>query len=339
MHIPDGYLSLQTSVPALAAMTPVWAVALNKVKKAVNLRQIPLLALCSAFSFVIMMFNIPLGASSVHAVGAVLIAIIMGPWAACIAVSVALIIQAFLFGDGGILAIGANCFNMAFAMPFTGYAIYKLVSGESKMLSRRSSIGIFLGSFTGMNIAALLTAIEFGIQPLLFKAADGTPLYGFYPLSVSVPAIMFEHLLIAGPIEGIVTLSAVAYLVKFNPQIFLKSLNTSTDTAKSVLSEYRNFIIGLTVLIFAAPLGLIATGTAWGEWGTEEIQEMLGYIPQGFAKLSNTWSAMLPDYSVPGLDKSFFQSSTGYILSGIIGVAMIFTVMFISSKLITKKEN
>ena len=171
MHIPDGALSLQTSIPAFGVMIPVWSAAMRKIRNVFGSRQVPLLALCAAFSFVIMMFNVPLGESSVHAVGAVFIAVLMGPWAACIAVSTAIIIQAFLFGDGGILAIGANCFNMAFAMPFIGYLVYRAVAGQSAFLSRRRLAAVFAGSYIGMNTAALLTAVEFGIQPLLFKTA------------------------------------------------------------------------------------------------------------------------------------------------------------------------
>lgn len=340
MHIPDGYLSLQTSLPALGAMVPIWSVAVNKVKKVLNMRQIPLLSLCAAFSFVIMMFNVPLGASSVHAVGAVFVAVLLGPWAACIAVSIALIIQAFIFGDGGILAIGANCFNMAFAMPFVGYSIYRLIAGKAEILSKRSLAGIFAGSYLGLNAAALLTAIEFGIQPLLFKAANGTPLYGFYPLSVSVPAIMFEHLVIAGFIEAIVTVSAIAYIAKFSPQLLKKAVeNAGPDEEKvSLLKRYKALIIGLLAMVILSPLGLIATGTAWGEWGTEEIKEMWGYVPAGLEKFSQIWNSLIPDYTVPGLEGSFFQSSLGYIASAAAGILLIFTVLFISSKFIVRKE-
>ncbi len=132
MHIPDGYLGPITCGAGYAVMAPVWAVAANRVKKTLAARQVPLLAMGAAFSFVIMMFNIPIpGGTSGHAVGAVLVAILLGPWAATIAVSVALVIQALLFGDGGITAFGANCFNMAFVMPFTGYAVYRMTSGKS----------------------------------------------------------------------------------------------------------------------------------------------------------------------------------------------------------------
>src|SRR5512137_1254541 len=127
MHIPDGYLGPATCAASFAAMAPVWALASHNVKKSLQARQVPLLGVAAAFCFVIMMFNIPIpGGTTGHAVGGVLAAILLGPWAACIAVSVTLVLQALLFGDGGITALGANCCTMAFVMPFTGYAVYRL---------------------------------------------------------------------------------------------------------------------------------------------------------------------------------------------------------------------
>ncbi len=92
----------------------------------------PYLALAAAFSFVIMMFNVPVpGGSSGHAVGSALVAIILGPWAAVVTTSVALLIQCLVFGDGGITAFGANCFNMGTVIPFVGYFLYKMIAGKS----------------------------------------------------------------------------------------------------------------------------------------------------------------------------------------------------------------
>lgn len=340
MHIPDGYLSLQTSIPVLGAMIPLWSAAIAKVKKTLSHRQLPLLSLCAAFSFVIMMFNIPLGPSSVHAVGAVFIAVLMGPWAACIAVSTALAIQALIFGDGGILALGANCFNIAFAMSFVGYYTYKVIAGGSAISSRRSMAGIFAGSYLGLNIAALLTAVEFGIQPLLFKTAEGIPEFGFYPLSVSIPAMMSEHLLIAGPVEGIVTVSAIAYLAKFAPHLLEKAAGhgTAETEKKSVWVRYRAFFIGLSILILATPLGLFATGTAWGEWGLEEIRAMIGFVPKGLERLSQTWNSLIPDYAIPGLEGGFFGSSVGYVASAVLGIVLIAVVLTISGKWMVKRD-
>lgn len=338
MHIPDGYLSLQTTLPAIGAMIPIWTVALNKVKKVLSQKQIPLISLCAAFSFVIMMFNVPVGQSSVHAVGAVFIAILIGPWAACIAVSIALIIQALVFGDGGILSIGINCFNMAFVMPFTGYYLYKAIAGKSEILSKRSMFGIFAGSYLGINIASVLAAIEFGIQPLLFKALDGQPLYGYYPLSVSVPAMVFEHSLIAGPIEGLLTVAAVAYIVKFAPHMMIKASKSVDIVSKSFFKRYKPLILGLITMVLLTPIGLLATGTAWGEWDTDELKEKIGYIPQGFAKFADQWKAILPDYSFAALEGSFFKSSLGYILSAVVGIILIGTIIFITAKFISKEK-
>lgn len=220
MHIPDGYLAPQTSLPFFAVMVPFWAVAAKKVKKTVAKRNVPLLAIGAAFSFVIMMFNLPVpGGSSAHAVGAVLVAILLGPWAASLAISVALIIQALLFGDGGILAIGANCFNMAVVMPFSGYWVYRWVKGQAEGLSGRTLLAAGLAGYVGLCLAALFTAVEFGSQYHLFRAGDGTPLYFMYPLKVAVVAMMTEHLLLAGPVEGIVTALGLWYVGRNYPSL------------------------------------------------------------------------------------------------------------------------
>ncbi|MGO0123568.1 cobalt transporter CbiM [Desulfothermobacter acidiphilus] len=211
MHIPDGYLSPSTCAVFFAAMIPVWAVAAKKTRETLQAKQVPLLALAAAFSFVIMMFNVPVpDGTTAHAVGGTLDAIVLGPWAACIAVSTALVIQALVFGDGGVWAIGANCFNMAFVLPFVGYAIYRALS----VGGRRRVLASMVGSYIGINAAAFCAAVEFGIQPLLFKSATGAPLYCPYSLSQSIPAMMLAHLTVAGIVEAIITGLVVYYLQK-----------------------------------------------------------------------------------------------------------------------------
>jgi len=224
MHIPDGYLSPQTAVPFIALMVPVWSAAIKKVKEKLKKRDVPLLSIGAAFSFTIMMFNLPIpGGSSAHAVGAVLIAILLGPWAACLGVSVALIIQALVFGDGGILSIGANCFNMGFVMPMVGYYLYKLVKGDANECSGRALIAAFIAGYVGLNVAALCTSIEFGSQYHLFQAADGTPLYFMYPLKMAIAAMMSEHLIFAGPVEGLVTALGLRFVGSTYPHLLLEA--------------------------------------------------------------------------------------------------------------------
>jgi len=220
MHIPDGYLGPQTCVAGYATMLPAWALASRHLGRHLRGRQVPLLAQGAAFSFVIMMFNVPIpGGTTGHAVGAVLVAVLLGPWAACVAVSVALVVQALLFGDGGVTAIGANCFNMAFVMPFTGYAVYRLIAGRACAKSRRHWIGAGIGGYVGLNVAALLAGIEFGVQPLIAHDAAGHALYAPYPLAVAVPVMALEHLLVFGIVEAVVTALVVAYLQRTDPRL------------------------------------------------------------------------------------------------------------------------
>lgn len=232
MHIPDGYLSPQTALPMAALMVPIWGVAVKKVQSTLKRREVPVLSIGAAFCFTIMMFNLPVpGGSSAHAVGAVLLAILLGPWAACLGVSVALIIQALIFADGGILAIGANCFNIGVVMPMLGYWVYKLIKGKTDPLSTQALLAAFVAGYIGLNAAALITAIEFGSQYHLFQSANGTPLYFPVPLKVAAAAMMSEHLILAGPVEGAVTALGVWFVGKNYPALLTESIADRKDMA------------------------------------------------------------------------------------------------------------
>ena len=223
MHIPDGYLGPTTCGVFFAAMLVIWTATSRKVKKTLKAKQVPLLAIGAAFCFVIMMFNVPIpGGSTGHAVGGVLVAILLGPWAACIAITVALVTQALLFGDGGITAIGANCFNMAFVLPFVGYYVYKAISFHASVDSNRRVVAAFIGGYVGINVAAVLAGFEFGIQPLLHHTATGQALYCPYGLNIAVPAMAVGHLLVFGWVEAIVTALVVKFLQKKSPELIYK---------------------------------------------------------------------------------------------------------------------
>src|SRR5512140_372828 len=141
MHIPDGYLSPATCAALYAGAAPFWYVALRRVRRAMHTRLVPVLSLVAAFSFVVMMFNIPLpGGTTGHAVGVGLATIVLGPSASVLAVSIALVIQAFFFGDGGITAIGANCFNMAGVGSVVAFAVYRTVAAGTPLVSARRTV-------------------------------------------------------------------------------------------------------------------------------------------------------------------------------------------------------
>lgn len=327
MHIPENYLSPSTCGVLGAVMVPIWLLSIRKVKETVPREKQPLLGVAAAFSFLAMMFNVPLpGGTTGHAVGGTLIAILLGPYAACLSVSVALLIQALFFGDGGILAFGANSFNMAFALPFTGYFVYHGV----KRLISSDIIAAGIGSYVGINVAAFCAAVEFGIQPLLFTDAAGQALYCPYPLSISIPAMMIGHITIFGLAEVIFTTGVLAYLKKTSPDLF--HMSAPASSSKSLFGL-------LAALILATPLGLLAAGTAWGEWDVEELAETdffgsaLGYTPAGMEN-GFSFDVLMPDYAIAGL-----PDVLGYIISALVGTALLIIIFKVIASFLPAKPS
>lgn len=347
MHIPDGYLSPATCAVTFAAAAPFWFVAMRKVRARLQTRLVPAIAVVSAFSFVVMMFNLPLpGGTTGHAVGLAIAPILLGPWAAMLAISIALFIQAVFFGDGGITAFGANCLNMAIVGPLVAYGIYHLLSGASALTSPRRVAAAAVAGYVAINVAALLTAIEFGVQPMLFHDATGAPLYAPYPLSIAVPAMLIGHLTLAGLAEAVISGGVVAYLQRADVKLLSLAGGPASkrptpeggaEPAPLGWRPTRAMWLLVGVLMIASPLGLIAAGIAWGEWGAEdfadpgvrqEITQASGDVappaaaPEGLARLSALWSAPIPDYA-----PSFLKNeSVGYVLSAMMGGGLILLV-------------
>ncbi|MDR3573632.1 MAG: cobalt transporter CbiM [Anaerolineaceae bacterium] len=333
MHIPDGYLSPVTCIMMFILVLPFWVRGVRILRAKISAKNIPLVALMAAFSFVIMMFNIPIpGGTTAHAVGGALIAILLGPEIAAVTVSIALLIQALFFGDGGILSFGANCFNMAVVLPYVSYAIYQVLTKNTSITSRRRIVGAAVGAWFGLTVAAFCAGFEFGVQPLLFHTANGTPLYAPYPLSVSIPAMVVPHALVASVVEGLVTALIVAYLQRVNRSAIEMVKKEEIAPEMSGFARWRILWIGLAVLVVATPIGLLAPGTAWGEWGAQELTSRgLSFVPQGLAKLSGLWGAPMKDYDLPALG----NSNLGYILSAVVGILVIVLVVWLFTTLVT----
>jgi len=343
MHIPDGYLSPATCAVAYAAAIPFWRVALGRVKRAMNSRQIPLLSLFAALSFVIMMFNLPLpGGTTGHATGIGLATVVIGPWAAMVAVSVALVVQALFFGDGGVLAIGANCFNMAIAGSLVSYGVYRLVAGRSALGSARRVVAAGAAGYAAINISALLAAIEFGIQPILYKDPSGAPLYCPYPLSVAIPAMMLGHLTIAGLAELAISAGVVAFLQRSDLSL-LRSTAGKVSHDKAAASQarpLRSLWASLAVLLLLTPLGILTAGTAWGEWMSSDFADPAvrrhiaaasfhhaapAHVPEGLQRLSSIWTAPFARYAPPYISGARF----GYLLSAMFGAGLIVLIFLL----------
>jgi cobalt/nickel transport system permease protein len=266
VHIPDGYLAPAVSLALAVPTVPVWGLATQKVKKVLNNRTVPLLAIFSALSFTIMMFNIPVpGGTTAHGVGGTLIAVVLGPWAATIAVSTALILQALFFGDGGVLAIFANCLNMGILLPFTGYATYRVLAAGSPVLSTRRAVAAGIGAYVGITVSAIAVGIELGIEPMLFSS-NGHALYSPYGLAEAVPAMLLAHAFGASIVEGLITGLGVAYLQRRHPEyltslkgIFAPEARADGTAGRRPLWQVATTTAGACVAVLVA-VGLVEGG-------------------------------------------------------------------------------
>ena len=155
-------------------------------------------------------------------------------------------------------------------MPFIGPS-----AGGVTLTSRRRAWGAALGGYLGLTAAAFVTAVEFGIQPALFHAADGAPLYAPYPLSVAIPAMVLPHLAVASVVEGPADCPGgrLTCRVPTPPSL---AAGESGDRLVPQIAHYlprgssRLWLV-LVVLVLASPLGLLAPGTAWGEWSSAQL--------------------------------------------------------------------
>jgi cobalt/nickel transport system permease protein len=354
MHIPDGYLSPSTCATLYVGSAPFWYVSLQRMKRLLNTRMVPLLSVFAAFAFIIMMFNLPLpGGTTGHAIGVGIATIVLGPWGSIFAISIALVIQAVFFGDGGITALGANCFNMAIAGSLVAYATYRIISGHAAIESPRRVFAAALAGYLSINFCALLTAIELGVQPLWFRDSSGAPLYAPYPLHIAIPAMMIGHLTVAGLAEMIVTAGVVAYLQRAEPSLLRSTAPgaLAAEPGRAALSGgwsvTRPLWIALAVLMILTPVGILAAGYAWGEWSPADFsnpqaREFIastsgGQVPPadapaGLQRLSSFWTAPMPHYAPPFLKSATF----GYLLSAMTGAGMIILI-FLLAGLVSNK--
>jgi cobalt/nickel transport system permease protein len=354
MHIPDGYLSPSTCAVLYGGTVAAWYVCLKRLKRVLLTRVVPLISVFAAFAFVVMMFNLPLpGGTTGHALGVTIAAIVLGPAGAVLSTSLALALQALLFGDGGITTLGANCFNMAVIGALVAYGIYRLLASQAPIDSRRRVIAAGVAGYLAANASALAAAVELGIQPMLFHDASGAPLYAPYPLKIAVPAMLIGHLTFAGIAEAVISAGLVAYLQSADPALLAMTSSGSQTAAVSGLrspASLRKLWVTVAILLILTPLGILATGKAWGEWAPGDFlhpesraqiaaasrsQGPPSAVPTGMARMATIWTSPFPAYA-PAFVRS---QALGYLLSAMFGVgACLLIALFAQSRLRTRGE-
>lgn len=223
MHIPDGLME-----PLVLALG--WIVALivlgasfKLLNKRLDEKQIPLMAILAAGIFVAQMINFPIGGgTSGHLVGAVLAAILLGPFAGLVVITTILVIQSLIFGDGGITALGLNILNMGIIGCFVGWWIFKLIP------EKYGSMGVFLGSWTAVFIGSFVCALELSLSYSISGGAFGIP------GDVAIPIMLGYHAVI-GIGEGLITTGIISYLSHTSPEILRMPKITFRSPAKAVV--------------------------------------------------------------------------------------------------------
>lgn len=191
MHIPDGLISPQTYLPALALAAPLWWWAGREFTRRVGDEALPRLAVFTALAFLLSSLMLPLpGGTSGHAIGVGLLALVFGPWVAFLSYTLVLLLQALVMGAGGITALPVNALAMGFVGAWTAFLLFRAFS------PLQAEFAVFFAVLTSILLSALLVALVLGLQPLIAQAPDGSPRFFPFGWSITVPAVLLPHVFI-----------------------------------------------------------------------------------------------------------------------------------------------
>jgi cobalt/nickel transport system permease protein len=208
MHIPDGFISPKMYVPAYVIAAGLWWYGARRVKRRLSQESIPLVAVVTALSFVLMMIAIPIpGGTSVHASGIGLLAVLFGVWVSFLSVSMVLLLQALLFGIGGITSLPVNALAMGFAgsvAAVSGYALIRRCNDKA---------AFFAAGWLSVVVPAVLLAVALGVQPVIAHDSAGIPLFFPFGLSVTLTAVTIPNALV-GVGEGFLTVLVYNFVAK-----------------------------------------------------------------------------------------------------------------------------
>jgi len=311
MHIPDGFLSLKVAAATGVLAAAGLAISVRNTRKRLPARRVPLMGLSAAFIFAAQMLNFPVaGGTSGHLIGGVLASVLLGPSAAILVLTAVLIVQAFVFADGGVLALGANVFNMAIVSSVGGYFVYRAVWRVLPSLRGRLT-AIAFASWCATVLAAIVCAGE-----LTFSGAT--------TWSVSLAAMAVVHMII-GVGEAVITTLVVFAIWQVRPELL------SDDNAPRVPGAYREFIaygllIALGLAAFVAPFAC-----TWPD-GLESVAGSLGLKPHESGLIL---TSPLANYHLPGVNSAAVATA----IVGIVGTVIAFLLGLVLARILVPRGN
>ncbi len=297
MHIPDGFLSVLVSIVLWIVAVVVIGIALRRTSESLGERQVPLMGVLAAAIFAGQMLNFSVtGGTSGHLLGAALATIVLGPWPAVLVMTSVVSVQALLFQDGGILALGANLFNMAIVGVFVAYAVSVLLDGLLKAKSWGVLVTGFVAAWASIFVASLSCALQLALS-------------GTSPANIAIPAMAGIHALI-GVGEGLITVGALALLYATRRDL-LKIGEASPASNRGVL--IGGIVLSLVLVLFSPLASSHPDGLEW-------VAEQNGFIETAREALYD----IIPDYTMPGISNPALAT----IVAGILGVVIVFGVAY-----------
>jgi len=339
MHMADALISPEVGGTMWAVSGGAILYCSRKMESTFDDFKIPLMGVMGAFIFAAQMINftIPGTGSSGHICGSILLAVLLGPYAALIVISSVLVVQALIFADGGLLALGCNIFNMGVIPALIAYPlIYNPITGKNP-----STLRIWLGA-VGASIIGLQLGASGVVAETWSSGISALPFKKFIFLMLPI------HLAI-GFIEGIITASVLIFIKNLRPELVVSPLPSGTPNLKSRISlKATLIIIGIAALITGGTLSWFASENPDGlEWASEKITEGRDLqVPQNSIHTASEKvqekSALLPDYGFKSSEVCTEEGSSGWgsvnigtTLSGITG-ALITLIVAITLGFILK---
>jgi len=327
MHMADALLSPAVGVTMWAGSVATIGYSSRKLKDNIDNKTIPLMGVMGAFIFAAMMINftIPGTGSSGHIAGGIILTVILGPYAAFLALASVLTVQALFFADGGVLALGCNIWNMGFYPCFIGFPlIYMPIAGDGTN-ARRISIAAIASAVISLQLGAFSVVLE-----TLLSGKSELPFGTFVLLMQPI------HLAI-GIVEGIITAGIINYVKKVRPEILeASSFSRPLDAGLSIKNVLIAFVI-LAVITGGALSWFASTHPDGLEWSIEKVtgKGKLAESTQGIApvlKEIQEKTAFLPDYNFKSAAREEPKGNevpawpgiqTGTSVAGIVGGAIV----------------
>jgi cobalt/nickel transport system permease protein len=299
MHIPDGFLSTVIAVIFWVIAVAAILYSIRRTEGDLGERQVPLMGVVAAFIFAAQMLNFTVvGGTSGHFMGAALATFLLGPWAGILVMTTVVSIQALVFQDGGLLALGANITNMGVVGCLVSYGV---IVGLGRILGEGKNWRRFVGAAAAAWLSIVTASAACALQLALSGAS---------PLSVALPSMVGVHMLI-GVGEAIITVAALAFIAAARRELLPSQAEAEARGGRSW------WVVGLLIAVAVTFLSPLAS--AFPD-GLERVAEDLGFIDTALAAPYN----IIPDYLFPGISNEPLAT----IIAGVLGALIVFGVAY-----------